>query len=263
MRPTRIVAVANQKGGVGKTTTCVNLAAALVELGKKVLLIDNDAQANLTSYLEGKSPETSNKSTCDELYLMKRCPTLQEAKERFLRSYQISFDYIAANRDLAGVEFYLYTRPEREKILRTNLAWANGEYDFILIDNPPSLNLLTLNALTAATEVLIPVQTQFFSLEGVQKMQESIELVRSRWNPELKIAGILPTQIDYRKKLTTEVLALLGEHFKGHVFGARIRDNSKLAESTGYGKTILAYAPSSAGSEDYRSLADEFVEQRP
>lgn len=261
MRSTRIIAIANQKGGVGKTTTCVNLAAALVEQGKKVLLIDNDAQANLTSYLEGAREKTDfeNRSTVDELYLSKRPPSLDDAKSRFLRSYQVMFDYIAADKELSGVEYYLYARSERERVLSNNLAWARGEYDFIIIDNPPTLNLLTLNALTAATEVLIPVQTEFFSLEGIVKMQESIKQVRERWNPDLKLAGILPTQVDGRKKLAAEVLELLGRHFPQDLLATRIRDNSKLAESSGHGKTILKYAPSSPGADDYRSLADEVI----
>lgn len=261
MRTTRIIAIANQKGGVGKTTTCVNLAAALVEQGKKVLLLDNDPQANLTSYLEGSrdKAEVESKSTIDELYLMKRPPSYDDIKDRFLRSYQVMFDYIAADKELSGVEYYLYARSDREKILSNNLTWARGEYDFILIDNPPSINLLTLNALTAASEVLIPVQTEFFSLEGIVKMQDSIKLVRDRWNPNLKIGGILPTQVDGRKKLATEVLELLTQSFPQEVFSTKIRDNSKLAESSGHGKTILKYAPSSPGADDYRSLADEVL----
>lgn len=256
MRKTKIISIANQKGGVGKTTTCVNLAAALVEQGRKVLLIDNDPQANLTSYLKLDSAPQNEKSTLDELYLSKRSPSIDDAKDRFIRSYQFMLDYIGADKDLAGVEYFLYTRADREKTLKNNLAWAIGEYDFILIDNPPSLNLLTLNALTAASDVLIPVQTEFFSLEGVVKMQDSIQHVRERWNPELKIMGILPTQVDTRKKLTAEVLGLLGQSFPNELLTCKIRENSKLAESTGYGKTIFKYASTSPGAEDYRSLAD-------
>jgi chromosome partitioning protein len=257
MRTTRIVSVANQKGGVGKTTTCVNLAAALVEQGKKVLLIDNDPQANLSSYLRKESVSALERATIDELYLAKRPPSLQDAKDKFLRDYQISFDYIAADKELAGVEYYLYSRSDRELVLKKNLAWAMGEYDFIFIDNPPSLNLLTINALTTANEVLIPVQTEFFSLEGIAKMQESITLVKSRWNPDLKIVGIIATQVDNRKRLTDEVLGKLAEHFPSELLSSRIRDNSKLAESSGHGKTIFKYAPTSHGADDYRALADE------
>lgn len=258
MRTTRIISIANQKGGVGKTTTCVNLAAALVEQGKKVLLIDNDPQANLTSYLKLQNDETyADKATCDELYLSKRPPSLDDAKDRFLHRYQVGLDYIAADKELTGVEYYLYTRSDRERTFKKNLAWAIGEYDFVIIDNPPSLNLLTINALTAATDVLIPVQTEFFSLEGILKMQESIGLVRERWNPELRIMGILPTQVDSRRRLTGEVLELLGRHFPSDLLKSRIRDNTKLAESSGHGKTIFKYAPSSPGAEDYRGLAEE------
>jgi chromosome partitioning protein len=257
MRTTRIISIANQKGGVGKTTTCVNLAAALVEQGKKVLLLDNDPQANLTSYLQAEEAGGAGKSTVDELYLAKRPPSSDEARERFVRSYQISLDYIAADKELSGVEYYLYTRSDREKALKNNLAWATGEYDFIMIDNPPSLNLLTINALTAASEVLIPVQAEFFSLEGIAKIQESIEMVRGRFNPTLRIAGILPTLVDGRKRLTSEVLEILSQHFPRELLTSRIRDNSKLAESSGHGKTIFKYAPSSIGAEDYRSLASE------
>ncbi|MBI3544002.1 MAG: ParA family protein [Deltaproteobacteria bacterium] len=261
MRKTRVISIANQKGGVGKTTTCVNLAAALVEQGKKVLLLDNDPQANLTSYLQmhGEEPAGSaaEKATMDELYLAKRAPSYDDARDRYLRTYQINLDYVASDTDLAGVEYFLYTRNDREKVLKHHIAWAIGEYDFVMIDNPPSLNLLTLNALSAATEVLIPVQTEFFSLEGIVKIQESIKFVRERFNPLLKIAGILPTQVDTRKKLTGEVLKLLDSHFPSELLKSRIRDNSKLAESTGHGKTIFKYAPTSHGAEDYRSLADE------
>jgi chromosome partitioning protein len=267
VKTTRIVAIANQKGGVGKTTTSVNLAAALVELGKKVLLIDNDPQANLTSYLSGQreilansnDEDNSTKSTIDELYLAKRPPSFRDAKDRFVRSYQVSFDYIGADKNLSGVEFYLYSRSDREKVLKANLAWTMGEYDFVLIDNPPSMNLLTLNALACAGEVLIPVQTEFFSLDGIMKMRESIFMIRERFNPELRVAGILPTLVDTRKKLTAEVLTLLNEKFPGDLLTSKIRDNSKLAESSGHGKTIFRYAPSSPGAEDYRNLADEVI----
>ena len=257
---TRILAVANQKGGVGKTTTCVNLAAALVEQGRKVLLIDNDPQANLTSYLTRLDRKGgAEKATIDELYLTKKSPTKEIARDRFVRSYTIGFDYIASESALSGVEFYLYTRNDRELILLQNLAWAQEHYDFILIDNPPSVNLLTLNALCFAQEVLIPLQTEFFSLEGIAKIQETIAMVKARWNPLLRIAGLLPTQVDSRKRLTTEVLTSLQENFSDALLKTRIRDNAKVSESSGHGQTVLRYAPTSTGAEDYRSLADEIL----
>lgn len=254
----KIIAVANQKGGVGKTTTCVNLAAALVEQGYKALLLDNDPQANLTSYLTRiDKKESSVKSTLDELYLMKRPPRRDVASDQFLRSYMIGLDYIAAESSLAGVEFYLYTRHDRELVLKQNLAWAAEAYDYIIIDNPPSVNLLTLNALCAAHEVLIPLQTEYFSLEGIAKMKETISLVNEKWNPSLKICGLLATQVDSRKKLTGEVLETLNQHFSKDLFKTRIRENTKVSESSGHGQTIFRYAPNSPGAEDYRNLADE------
>ena len=272
-RSTRIIAVANQKGGVGKTTTCVNLGAALVEEGKKVLLIDNDPQGNLTSYLSKMAPNpgkaaslssiperiTREKSTIDELYLLKRPPLRDNVEDQFLRSYMIGLDYIAAETSLSGVEYYLYTRPDKEMTLKRNLQWAMGVYDYIIIDNPPSINLLTLNALCAATDVLIPLQAEFFSLEGISKMQATIADVRARWNPMLRICGLLPTQVDQRKKLTTEVMETLKSYFPEELFVTQIRDNTKIAESSGHGLTIFKYASRSPGAQDYRDLATELL----
>ncbi len=173
---TRIIAVANQKGGVGKTTTCVNLAAALVEQGKRVLLVDNDPQANLTSYLtkqKAAHPPAGTKTlTIDALYLMRRAPDRDQAETDFVNAYSAGFYYIAADSELSAVESYLYAKSERETVLKNNLKWAEGVYDFIFIDNPPSVNLLTLNALVAAHEVLIPLQTEFFSdIRSVMKFR--------------------------------------------------------------------------------------------
>lgn len=260
MKKTIVLSVANQKGGVGKTTTCVNLGAALVEEGKKVLLLDNDPQANLSSYLSIGKTNLPERATLDELYLSKRPPSLSQIKEQFLQSYQVSFDYIGADKSLAGVEHYLFSKPDREQVLKKHLEPLMGEYDFILIDNPPSLNLLALNALCASWGVLVPVQTEFFSLEGIAKMQETIKWVQERWNPSLKIAGILPTQVDSRKKLTGEVLALLERNFPKELLNSKIRENSKLSESTGHGKTIFKYAATSAGAQDYRALAEEILD---
>lgn len=263
-RYTRVIAIANQKGGVGKTTTCVNLAAALVEQGKRVLLIDNDPQANLTSYLTKQknsslSEPIDDKRFLDELYLQKRSPQREDAETEYLNSYTNGFYYIASNKELCAVEQYLYAKSEREFILKNNMRWAQGAYDFIFIDNPPSVNLLTINALVMADEVLIPLQTEFFSLEGIGKIKETIQMVKERWNPTLKICGLLPTQVDLRKRLTSEVLESLQVQFPKETLNTRIRENAKLSESSGHGKTIFKYAPNSAGAEDYRALAEEIL----
>jgi chromosome partitioning protein len=262
-RHTRIIAIANQKGGVGKTTTCVNLAAALVEQGKRVLLLDNDPQANLTSYLTRHNQKNistpMDKCFLDELYLQKRCPDRDEAETDYLQAYIAGFYYIPSSKDLSAVEAFLYAKSDRESVLKNNMRWAQGAYDFILIDNPPSVNLLTLNALVMADEVLVPLQTEFFSLEGIGKIKETIQLVRDRWNPTLRICGLLATQVDHRKRLTTEVLQSLKDQFPTETLGTLIRENSKLTESSGHGKTIFKYAPSSPGAEDYRALADEIL----
>jgi chromosome partitioning protein len=249
----RIITVANQKGGVGKTTTVMNLGSALAREGRRVLLIDSDAQANLTSYL-GVTPERA----LDELYLSKKTPSAEEARG-FVHESENGIPVIPADQGLNGVEYYLFSRPGREQILSKWLETVRTDFDYIFIDTPPSLNLLTLNALVASTDVLIPVQPEFFSLEGIVKIQESIEEIRARWNPGLRIGGILITQANFRRKLTGEVIQTLKGEFPDRVLGTVIHENASIAESTGHARSVLHYAPGSKGAEDYLALGRELI----
>jgi len=256
----KIITVANQKGGVGKTTTVMNLGVALAKTGKRVLLIDGDPQANLTSYLgitPGEPPYESVR-TLDEIYLAKRAMN-QQGKNHTITHTPSGVDLIAADKALAGVEYYLFTRTDREVVLSRFLSHLRADYDFIIIDTPPSLNLLTLNALCASDYVLIPVQPEFFSLEGIVKIRNSIEDVRVRWNPDLSIIGILPTQLSSRRKLTQEVIQTLREELGEILFENSIHDNAAVAESSGHAQSVLEYDRSSRGAHDYIQAAHELL----
>ncbi len=259
-RPAKILTIANQKGGVGKTTTVMNLGVALVREGKRVLLVDGDPQANLTSYLGVTPGEPPYESvhTLDEIYLAKR-PLDSKTKHLFIHPTQSGVDLIASDKALSGVEYYLFTRTDREVVLARFLAIVQNDYDFIIIDTPPSLNLLTLNALSASDYVLIPVQPEFFSLEGIVKIRESIEDVRTRWNPKISIIGILPTQLSNRRKLTQEVIQLLREELGSKLFQAIIHDNAAVAESSGHAQSVIDYDRSSRGAQDYQAAARELL----
>jgi chromosome partitioning protein len=252
--------VANQKGGVGKTTTTMNLGAALARSGKRVLLIDSDPQANLTSYLgvSPGSPPHESLLTLESVYLSKR-PFDRAALDQLIARTESGPDLIPADRALSGVEYYLFSRADRELVLARFLKLLEDRYDFALIDTPPSLNLLTLNALCASGSVLIPVQTEFFSLEGIVKIRAAIDDVRARWNPGLTIAGVLPTQVAARRKLTQEVLETLRAELGVTLFNAMIRENAAVAESSGHARSVFDYARSSPGAQDYRAAADELV----
>ena len=256
-----IITIANQKGGVGKTTTTMNLGVALARSGKRVLLIDSDPQANLTSYLGivPGSDEHRSIRTLDELYLAKRPPNSAADCQAFITRTGSGVDLIASEKALSGVEYYLFSRSDKEKVLASFLANISASYDAILIDTPPSLNLLTLNALCASDRVLIPVQPEFFSLEGIVKIRESIEEIRTRWNPKLEVIGVLPTQVSPRRKLTQEVLQALRGELSGLVFDSVIHENAAVTESSGHAQSVIEYDRSSKGAQDYLRAAAELV----
>lgn len=256
----RIIAFMNQKGGVGKTTTTVNLGAALAELGKKVCLVDLDPQAHL-SINYGVEPTADITS----LYNV-----LVDGKP-FLQAVHKIADNIAlvpSSIDLAAAEIELVSVLGREQLLKKRIEAAQHDFDYILLDCPPSLGLLTINALAVCGEVMVPMQPHFLSLQGVAKLLESVQLVQRRMNMRLKISGIVLTMYDSQTRLTSEVVAELqsfiddaaGKNLpwsEARIFASRIRRNIKLAESPSFGQTILVYGPASNGAADYRALARE------
>ena len=251
----RSIALLNQKGGVGKTTTTANLGACLAMLGKKVLVIDMDPQANLSVHL-GVDIHSLKYSVYDIIR------GVCNADDVILSTKTHGLDIIPANIDLSGAEIELVGVVGRETILKEYLGDVLDRYDYVLIDCPPSLGLLTLNVLTLVREIFIPLQTEFFALQGVSKLLDTQEVVRKRLNKNLEITGIIFCMYTSRTRLCKEVIEKVREHFaKDQVFDTVIRKNVKLSESPSHGKPIISYAPSSHGSEDYMSLAKEVVQQ--
>ncbi len=248
----RIIAVVNQKGGVGKTTTSVNLAASLVERGKRVLLVDLDPQGNATT-----GSGIDKKSISRTVYQV--LLGLGEAVSIRVSSVTGRYDLLAANRELAGAEIELVDLPNREGRLKAALALVESEYDYILIDCPPSLSLLTINGLVAAREVLIPMQCEYYALEGLSDLVGTVKRVRSNLNPSLEIGGLLRTMYDPRNTLSQQVSAQLEQHFGDKVFKTLVPRNVRLAEAPSYGTPAVCWDRGSKGALAYFALADELL----
>ena len=245
----KTIALFNQKGGVGKTTSAANIGAGLARLGKRVLLIDMDPQANLT-YSLGLDPFSLDASIYE----------LLDGKAALADTIRTrdGFDLIPAAIQLAGAELHFAGVPGREMLLRDVLQETAG-YDYALIDCPPSLGLLTLNALTACQTVYIPIQAELLPLQGLRQLMDTVELVRKRLNPGIKITGVITTFYDPRKIMQRTVLERIGEQFGGKVFKSPIRVNVALAEAPGQGQTIFEYSPDSNGAADYLALCREIL----
>src|SRR3989344_4528354 len=250
----RVIAVCNQKGGVGKTTTAVNLSAYLALLGRRMLLVDFDPQANASSAL-GSNPLHTETSVYHGIFGAAEPHALLQS------SPLANLHFIAAAPHLAGALVELVGLPQREYYLRNFLHHLRHEYDYILVDLPPSLSLLTVNGLAASDEALIPVQAEYYSLEGLGQLLETVNLIRKNLGHDLKIGGALITMFDKREKLSREVVKDLRRHFPHHVFQAEIPRSVALAEAPSFSKPVLLYRPDSPGALAYKRLADEVVEQ--
>ncbi|MBP7559411.1 MAG: ParA family protein [Armatimonadetes bacterium] len=247
-----VYAVVNQKGGVGKTTTAVNLGAALAEQGKKVLLVDMDAQGNATTGLGVNRRELEQ---CIYTVLTGGAPIEQV----LIRTNTPNLHLLPARMELAAAEVELASAMAREVRLRTALEPLAQAYDFVLIDSAPSLGLLTINSLTACEQVLIPIQCEYYALEGLSQLLRIIEMVRTSLNPRLRIAGVLLTMYDKRVRLSEDVASEVRQHFGDAVFEAVVPRSVRLSEAPSYGKPIGEYAPDNRGAEAYRQLATEVM----
>ena len=247
----KIIAVANQKGGVGKTTTSVNLSAAFAEMGKKVLLIDCDPQGNATSGL-GIEKDGLELSIYDALIN-------DTPMEEIIIQTQFGLDVVPSVMDLAGAEVELVNLEDKQYRLKKSVELVKEKYDYILIDCPPSLGHVTLNALTAADSVLLPLQCEFYALEGLSQLLSTVQLVQAQLNEKLRIEGLVLTMYDSRTNLAEQVVEEVKTHFPDMVYATKIPRNVRLSEAPSFGKPIFAYASSSKGAQAYMSLAEEVV----
>ena len=251
----RIIAIANQKGGVGKTTTAINLSACLAESGKKVLAIDLDPQGNMTSGLGVDKNELDN--TVYEL-MLDECSINESMQQTVVDNLKI----IASNVNLAGAEIELLGINDKEYILKTAVDYIRDDFDFIIIDCPPSLNMLTVNAMTTADTVLVPIQCEYYALEGLSQLIHTINLVQERLNSKLEIEGVVFTMYDVRTNLSNQVVENVRENLDARIYETMIPRTIRLAEAPSYGIPINMYDSKSAGAESYRKLAKEIIERK-
>lgn len=250
----RTIAIANQKGGVGKTTTAINLSACLAEKGKKVLAVDMDPQGNMTSGLGVDKDSVEN--TIYNLIIGE-----SKMEEVLIKDVLENLDIIPTNIDLSGAEIELLDVEEKEYIVRNEIDKIKDNYDFIIIDCPPSLSMLTINAMTTADSVLVPIQCEYYALEGLSQLIHTVELVRDRLNPKLTIEGVVFTMYDARTNLSLQVVENVKDNLEQTVYKTIIPRNIRLAEAPSYGIPINKYDPKSAGAESYLRLADEVIDK--
>lgn len=250
----KIIAIANQKGGVGKTTTSINLSACIAAKGKKVLVIDIDPQGNTTSGYGIEKNELEN--TIYEL-ILGDC----SIEDCILKEVFPNISILPSNVNLAAAEIELIGVEKKEFILKNEVDWVKDRYDFIIIDCPPSLSLLTVNAMTTADSVLVPIQCEYYALEGLSQLIHTVNLVKERLNPELDMDGVVFTMYDSRTNLSAQVVENVKSHLNQNVYKTLIPRNIRLAEAPSYGKPINMYDPKSAGAESYMSLAEEVIKR--
>lgn len=249
----KVIAVFNQKGGVGKTTTNVNLSASIGKMGKKVLVLDLDPQGNTTSGYGIEKQEVEN--TIYEVML-----DGVDIREAILPTEFDNVDTIASATELSGAEIELTNMDKREYVLKNAIECVRKDYDYIFIDCPPSLGMLTINCLTAVDSVLIPIQCEYYALEGVSQLMETIKLVKSRLNPNIEIQGVVLSMFDGRANLSIQVVEEVKRYFKGSVYTTLIPRNVRLAEAPSHGKPVIYYDARCRGAEAYMDLAEEFID---